>query len=70
MRRYTLVLLMVACAYMMNIIARGEDTRARNYFVKEFRQGLTLVHNRAQLEQLRDTFLDTVALNGGQKSSG
>jgi hypothetical protein len=33
------------------------------------KQGLTLVHVRAQLEQLQDTFMNEVKLNGGQKSS-
>jgi hypothetical protein len=33
------------------------------------RQGLTLVHVIAQLEQLQDTFLRQVGLHGGQKSS-
>ena len=35
----------------------------------EQRQGLTLVHIRAQLEQLQDTFMSQVWFNGGQKSS-
>ena len=30
---------------------------------------LTLVHARAQLEQLQDTFMSQVGLHGGQKSS-
>jgi len=33
------------------------------------RQGLTLVHVRAQLEQLQDTFMSQVGFHGGQKSS-
>jgi len=33
------------------------------------RQGLTLVHIRAQLEQLQDTFMNYVGLYSGQKSS-
>jgi hypothetical protein len=33
------------------------------------RQGLTIVHVRAQLEQLQDTFMSQVGLHGGQKSS-
>ena len=32
-------------------------------------QGLTLVHIRAQLEQLKDTFMSEAGLHGGQKSS-
>jgi hypothetical protein len=32
-------------------------------------QGLTLVHIRAQLEQLQDTFMSQVGSYGGQKSS-
>ena len=33
------------------------------------RQGLTLVHVRAQLKQLQDTFMSKVGLYGGQRSS-
>jgi len=33
------------------------------------RQGLTLVHVRAQLQQLQDTFTSQIELYGGQKSS-
>ena len=33
------------------------------------KQGLTLVHIRAQLEQLQDTFTSRVGLYVGQKSS-
>jgi hypothetical protein len=32
-------------------------------------QGLTLVHVRAQLEQLQDTFMSEAGLHGGQKRS-
>ena len=32
-------------------------------------QGLTLVHVRAQLEQLQATFMSSVGLSGGQQSS-
>jgi len=33
------------------------------------RQGFTLVHVRAQLQQLQDTCMSHVGLHGGQKSS-
>ena len=37
--------------------------------LRQRRQGLRLVHVRAQLEQLQDTFMGQVGLHGGQKSS-
>ena len=61
LRRY----IMAYFAGVMCAISRGEDDRARRYFVKEFRrrreqrQGLTLVHCSAQ----REPFLSLKLIN-------
>jgi hypothetical protein len=45
--------------------ARGDSTGPGG----QHGQGLTLVHVRAQFEQLQDTFMSEVGLHGGRKSS-
>ena len=48
----------------LELVGRQPETRAH-----AAQQGLTLVHVRAQLEQLQDTFMNYFGLYGGQRSS-
>jgi len=48
--------------------SRMRSAPARLVEVEPTRQGLTLVHVRAQLEQLLDTFNCSFGLYGGQRS--
>ena len=50
-------------------ISRLPELRSYTSEQRSAWQGLTLVHVRAQLEQLQYTFMSSVGLHGGQKSS-
>ena len=50
-------------------LARSWCTRSSRSSQAPWRQGLTLVHVRAQHEQLQDTFTSQVGFYGEQKSS-
>jgi len=52
-------------------VADGDGVGAHEGVERQQRggQGLTLVHVRAQLEQLQGTFLNYLGLYGGQRSS-
>jgi hypothetical protein len=54
----------VAAASTVHVSVPGEALTAA-----DTGQGLTLVHVRAQLEQLQDTFMSQVGFYGGQRCS-